>query len=64
LGEQIGSKSTPTIAKRNDETLATIRGQIGDEGLAEAWDQGWALTLDEAVAFALASSAAAAAPPS
>ena len=64
LREQIGSKSTPTIAKRNDETLAMIRGQIGDEGLADAWDQGRTLTLDEAVAFALASSAAAAASPS
>jgi len=64
LREQIGSKSTPTIAKRNDETLATIRGHIGDEGLADAWGQGRALTLDEAVAFALASSAAAAASPS
>ena len=41
-----------------------IRGQISDEELADAWDQGRALTLDEAVAFALASSAAAAASPS
>ncbi|MFY9579512.1 MAG: BTAD domain-containing putative transcriptional regulator [Gaiellaceae bacterium] len=64
LREQIGSNSTPTTAKRNVETLSTIRGLIGDEGLAEAWDQGRALTLDETVACALASSAAAAASPS
>jgi hypothetical protein len=40
------------IAKRNEETLATIRVQL-DEPVAEAWQQGRTLTADEAVALAL-----------
>jgi predicted ATPase/DNA-binding SARP family transcriptional activator len=56
LREQIGSNSSPTVAKRNKETLARIRTQIGDEALAEARGQGRTLTVDEAVASALAAS--------
>ena len=53
LRRQIGSNSTPTVAKTNEETLASIRGQLDDQALAEAWEQGQALTIDEAVALAL-----------
>lgn len=41
--------------KRNEETLTLIRQQLDEEAFAEAWEQGRALTLDEAVALALAS---------
>ena len=34
-------------------TLTTIRTQLDEAALAEAWDQGRALTVDEAVALAL-----------
>jgi len=34
-------------------TLTTIRTQLDEEALAEAWEQGRALTVDEAVAVAL-----------
>jgi hypothetical protein len=57
LREQIGSNSTPPVAKRNKETLMAIRSKLGDEPLAEAWNQGRALTTDEAVALALAAPA-------
>ena len=53
LREQIGSTSTPNVAKRNEKTLAELRRRLGEKELAEAWDQGRALTIDEAVALAL-----------
>jgi tetratricopeptide (TPR) repeat protein len=43
------------VAQRNEETLTTLRGQLDEAGMAEAWEQGRKLTADEAVALALAS---------
>jgi hypothetical protein len=37
----------------NEETLALLRTQLSDAALAEARDQGRALTIDETVALAL-----------
>lgn len=37
----------------HEETLATIREQIDEEVFAEAWEKGWMLTADKAVALAL-----------
>jgi hypothetical protein len=37
----------------NEETLTTIRTQLDEPTLVEAWEQGRALTADEAVALAL-----------
>ena len=37
----------------NDLTLAAIREQLDDRAVAEAREQGTALTVDEAVALAL-----------
>ena len=45
----------PWAAKINEETLTTIRTQLDEAAFAEAWEQGRALTLDEAVALALES---------
>jgi len=39
----------------NDETLTAIRAQLDEAAIAEAWEQGRTLTLDEAVALALES---------
>ncbi len=36
-----------------EEALATIRTQLDEAAVAEAWEQGRALTVDEAVALAL-----------
>jgi predicted ATPase len=41
------------VAKMNEETLASIRAQIGEQELASAWEEGRALTIDDAVALAL-----------
>jgi predicted ATPase len=53
LREQIGSASVPSVAKMNERTLTEIRTQVDDATLAEAWEQGRALTIDEAVELAL-----------
>lgn len=43
------------VRRMNEETLATIREQFDETALAEAWEQGRTLTLDEAAALALES---------
>ena len=52
LREEIGGVPS-WVGELNEKTLATIRAQLDDAAFAEAWDQGRALTLDEAVALAL-----------
>ena len=42
------------VTKMKEEALATIRAQLDESAFAEAWEQGRALTADEAVALALA----------
>ena len=37
----------------NDETRTTIRAQLDETAFDEAWEQGKALTLDDALALAL-----------
>ena len=50
--EQIGV-SQAWIAAMNEETLAAIHTQLDGASFAEAWEQGLALTVDEAVALTL-----------
>ena len=37
----------------HDEAVARVRPALGDEAFERAWEAGSAMTLDEAVAFAL-----------
>jgi tetratricopeptide (TPR) repeat protein len=53
LREHIGSTSVPSVAKMNEETLTAIRTQLNEAAFAEAWEEGRALTIDEAIALAL-----------
>ena len=53
LRKQIGSASVPSVARMNEETLGAIRSQLDEAAFAEAWKEGWELTIDEAVALAL-----------
>ena len=50
--EGIGAKP-PWLATMNDKTLEGIREQLEEAAVAEAWEQGRGLTVDEAVALAL-----------
>ena len=49
----MGVGAEPWVAEMNEMTLNTIRTQLDEAAFAEAWEQGRALTVDEAVALAL-----------
>jgi tetratricopeptide (TPR) repeat protein len=53
LHEERGMQVPLFMEKRNAETLELIHAGVDDASLAEAWEQGKRLTLDEAVALAL-----------
>lgn len=53
LREEIGGPQYSWIAELNVGTLAMVRAQLDEAAFAEAWEEGKALTLDEAVAVAL-----------
>jgi predicted ATPase/class 3 adenylate cyclase len=55
LLDEIGVGTEAWFTKMNDETLDAVRAQLDDADIAEAWEQGRALTADEAVALALES---------
>jgi non-specific serine/threonine protein kinase len=55
LTAQLGVDDPWWAARRNEETLAIIRKRLDDAALAAAWEQGRTLSLDEAIALALAS---------
>jgi predicted ATPase/class 3 adenylate cyclase len=50
--EQIGV-SEAWVMRMNEQTLSAIRDQFDESAFAEAWEQGRALTIDEAVELAL-----------
>ena len=52
LHEEIGG-TMPWVARMEEEALATIRTQLDEVAVAEAWERGRKLTADEAVAVAL-----------
>ena len=54
LREQIGV-SEAWVARMNEQTLSAIRARLDESDFAEAWEEGQALTIDEAVALALES---------
>jgi predicted ATPase/class 3 adenylate cyclase len=53
LLEEIGARPS-WLAKMNDETRNTINAQLDEPAFADAWEEGKALTLDDALALALA----------
>jgi predicted ATPase/class 3 adenylate cyclase len=54
LRDEIGGVSS-WVGEMNEKTLATVRTQLGEAAFADAWEQGEALTVDEAIALALGS---------
>ena len=53
LYEEIGVRARPLAAERDEKTLSAIRTQLDDSAFVEAWEQGRAMSADEAVALAL-----------
>ena len=54
LLEEIGAKP-PWLATITDQALSAIRTQLDESALADAWEQGRTLTVDEGVVLALES---------
>jgi predicted ATPase len=52
LREEIGANIS-WVAEMKEETLATLRAKLDEATLAELWEQGRSLSLDDAVAVAL-----------
>jgi hypothetical protein len=50
----IGTTNTPDVRIEGEAALARARAALGEEAFAAAWAEGQALTLEEAVAYALA----------
>jgi hypothetical protein len=53
LGREITGNFGWISPRRKDETIDSLREQLGKEALAKAWEQGSAMTLDEGVDLAL-----------
>jgi predicted ATPase/class 3 adenylate cyclase len=53
LREEIGAGLESWAVERNERTLSAIRTQLDDSAFVEAWEQGRAMSADEAVALAL-----------
>jgi predicted ATPase/class 3 adenylate cyclase len=52
LQEELGV-TMPWVPRTKDETFASIRAQLDEAALAEAWEQGRVLTAEEAAALAI-----------
>lgn len=50
--------SSPDLRVDGEDSVATVRSVLGEEAFAKAWAEGQAMTLDEAVEYALAEEAA------
>jgi len=53
LREEIGAAVYTWVVEMNEGTLDMVRAQLDEAAFAEAWEQGRALTVDEAVALVL-----------
>jgi predicted ATPase len=54
LTDAIGAKPPSWAARRNEDTLTVVRSQLDEPAFEKAWEEGRRMTLDEAVALALA----------
>jgi hypothetical protein len=53
LGDEVGTRRA-YVEELSEETLTTIRMRLDEAAFVEAWEQGRALTIGEAVTLALA----------
>ena len=53
LTEEIDATEEPWVVRQNERTRAIAREELGETAFAEAWEEGRALTPDEAVSLAL-----------
>ena len=53
LNEAMGTRTWPYVIRERDTWLGRARAELGEERYARAWAEGQALTLAQAVAYAL-----------
>ena len=53
LREEIGASLPPADHDQHEGTVTTLRAELGEELFAAAWAEGRAMSLEEAVEFAL-----------
>ena len=53
LRAAIGSVVDPVDQPENESRLAALRAELGEAQFAAAWDEGRAMSLDQAIAYAL-----------
>ena len=53
LRESIGSSLLPYMRSKHDCALAAARDSLGETAFEKAWEQGRAMSLDQAIAYAL-----------
>jgi tetratricopeptide (TPR) repeat protein len=56
LHQEVGASMLPYLVAENERTLAEIRAQLDEAAIAEAWEQGRALTMEQAISLALSES--------
>jgi len=53
LRQAIGCRSAPAARATYERAVAAARAQLGEEAFAAAWAEGRAMSLDQAIAYAL-----------
>ena len=53
LRELIGSPMTPLERREYDQAVSNLRARIDETALAKAWAEGRALTMEQAIEYAL-----------
>jgi hypothetical protein len=53
LFEEIGIRMDPNDRMEFDHSLAATRSRLGEEAFTAAWEQGRAMTVEQAIAYAL-----------
>jgi tetratricopeptide (TPR) repeat protein len=54
LGETLGYRFNPGDRECHDHYSASTRARLGESAFAAAWTEGWAMTLEQAIEYALA----------
>jgi predicted ATPase/DNA-binding CsgD family transcriptional regulator len=53
LREVIGAPRPPAFRSYHERSLAAVRDRLGEENFAAAWEEGWAMTTQQAIDYAL-----------
>jgi predicted ATPase/class 3 adenylate cyclase len=57
IGQLVGTRVPPAEREAYEQDLATVRGVLSEESFAAAWAEGRAMSIEQAIAYALEGSA-------